>query len=774
MFHGKFDGGRKSSAEWAKFYTERMGWALVSIPAGSKAPTSFGWQKPEQALRTPADAVGHYERNPTFNMGLLHGASGTVAIDVDHVENTRLIFEELGVDYDALMASAPRIVGRKDRGKVLFRDPGGLKMHKISWPCKDDPRKTEVVFELRCGAVQDVLPPSIHPDTGKGYTWAGPPIDQGLPDLPPQLLTLWQEWDRFRVQLQDMCPWKPARQFTPPPKPRPKGDKTSVIDAYNAAHDMHELLVGYGYTPTRRGRYLSPNSTSGLAGVVLFDDGRAYSHHASDPFDPSHSFDAFDLYCQIDHAGDATKAARAAAQYLHLDAEAPEYDEEAIRHGRSVWDAIKSSSNDGPLSDIPEHLLGVPGVLNDLVNYYTSTAPKHQPQFAVQCALAFAAVVMGRRWVTDMNNMSNLYLVNVGKSASGKEHVKTVLESALEACELDQLIGPSGYTSASGVFSALVDQPRHVSIIDELGRVLESSRAQGNQHKADAQTILMEVFGRQVSTLRPQGYSKMGMSKTQSAEYDKVVRNPSLTLMAMTTPSTFYEGLSQRYVSDGFLGRFLVVESHIGRQVGDPRKSMDFSPRLIEWAQMCATAKGGDLDSGDTYDIAPAPVTVPFADECYPMLRSCDADMIALMDEHEQHGMEAMFGRTKEIAHRLALIVAVSKGEDEISAASLQWAIDYATFYAQRTVASLRRTMADGPFEAACKAVYAEIEKAGLRGVTKRELSRKVRVFANLEPRRRNEVLEALAEDRGVVCRQDQGQSGGRPRISWVVGSDTD
>ena len=763
-----------STAQQCARYCADLGWYLVAIPAGTKGPTAMGWQKPEKAIYTADQARDYWTQNPTHNVGLLHSASGTVALDVDNVANTRTIFAELGIDYDAIMASAPRIVGRADRGKVLFRAPKvELTTRKISWPTPADPRKTEVVFELRAGSVQDVLPPSIHPETQNPYTWAGPSVFDGLPDLPHQLLVLWSEWDRFRGQLQDICPWRAEKPYSPPRKPRPQGDRTSVIDAFNAGHDMHALLCQFGYKPTGRGRYLSPNSTSGLAGVVLFDDGRAYSHHASDPFDSAHSFDAFDLWCHYAHMGDVQKAVADAGITLQISKDpVHEYDEEAIRHGGNVAAKILPSrqikTDRGPLADIPEHLLSVPGRLQDAVNFYNSTAPRDQPQFAVQTALAFGAVVMGRRWITDQYNMSSLYFVNVGVSASGKEHAKTTVERMVEAAGLDKLIGPSGYTSSSGVFSALIDQPNHLTIIDELGRVLASSQSAGNHHKSDAQTIVMEVFGRQVSTLRPQGYSKMGMRKKDADEFDKVVKSPSLTILAMTTPSTLYETLSSRYVTDGFLGRFLIVESHIGRQVAKATKRIPVSDQLIEWAQTHAQARAGDLD-GDSHDIPPAPVEVPFGASCGPMLRQCDADMIAMMDAHEKAGLEAMFGRTKEIAQRIALIVARSKGEDEISTDSLQWAIDYATFYAKRTVAALGRTMADGPFEAACKAVMDKITRSGLRGVTERDLAKLVRPFANMEPRRRKEVIEALIADHGIQCRnQNEGQAG-RPRMAWFA-----
>lgn len=765
-----------STADACARYCADLGWYLVTIPAGTKGPTSFGWQKPEKAIYTPEMALEYWGKNPAHNVGLLHSASGTVALDVDHVENTKIIFGELGLDYEAIMASAPRIVGRPGRGKALFKAPKAeLTTHKVAWPTKDNPRKTEVVFELRAGAVQDVLPPSIHPDTGKPYIWAGPSVfDNGLPELPHALFVLWSEWDRFRPQIADMCPWAVKPEFTPPRKTRPLGDRTSVIDTFNAAHSMHDMLVRYGYKPTARGRYLSPNSTSGLAGVKLFDDGRAYSHHASDPFDSAHAFDAFDVWCQYEHHGDVSKAVAEAGQMLNVTRDPDhEYDAEAVRHGgevaRTILPSRRVSIDRGPLSDIPEHLLSVPGRLQDAVNFYNSTAPKDQPQFAVQCALAFGSVVMGRRWVTDQWNMSGLYFVNVGKSAAGKEHAKTTIERLLEAPGLEKLIGPSGYTSASGVFSALIDQPTHITVIDELGRVLQSSQAQGNHHKSDAQTIIMEVFGRQVSTLRPQGYSKMGMSKKQSEEFDKVVRNPSLTILAMTTPSTLYESLSSRYVKDGFLGRFVIVESHIGRQISKPVKYLPIGEQLIEWAKECATAAAGNLGMVDTYDIPPNPVQVPFSPECAPVLLACDQAMIDLMDEHEQHGMEAMFGRTKEIAQRIALIVARSKGEAEISPESLQWAVDYATFYAKRTVTALGKAMSDGPFEAACKAVFDCIAKAGLKGVTERELSRGVRAFANLDRKQRSAVLEVLATDQGIECRNANIAGTGRPKLTWFA-----
>jgi hypothetical protein len=62
-------------------------------------------------------------------------------------------------------------------------------------------------YELRCATangltVQDVLPPSIHPDTKQPYRWAGKGHWMRLPELPQPLLDLWHgllEQDKVRT-----------------------------------------------------------------------------------------------------------------------------------------------------------------------------------------------------------------------------------------------------------------------------------------------------------------------------------------------------------------------------------------------------------------------------------------------------------------------------------------------------------------------------------------------------------------------------------------------
>jgi Primase C terminal 2 (PriCT-2). len=67
----------------------------------------------------------------------------------------------------------------------------------LALPSKKVTRSGTTIYELRCATtnhltVQDVLPPSIHPDTKQPYRWAGRGHWTRLPVIPEALLDLWQ------------------------------------------------------------------------------------------------------------------------------------------------------------------------------------------------------------------------------------------------------------------------------------------------------------------------------------------------------------------------------------------------------------------------------------------------------------------------------------------------------------------------------------------------------------------------------------------------------
>lgn len=182
------------------------GWHLCGISPGNKGPTGSAakdWQKREKAITDPAVAAR------LMGAGLCHAWSGTCALDIDNFEVAEAYLAEKGIDLRGLLMATDSVQissGRPGRYKLLYALPEPLPSKQLA-PYKAISKKTGKPetyhgFELRCGnkhgdTVQDVLPPTIHPDTGRPYEWVyGDDLCgdwRRLPAIPSDLLALWQD-----------------------------------------------------------------------------------------------------------------------------------------------------------------------------------------------------------------------------------------------------------------------------------------------------------------------------------------------------------------------------------------------------------------------------------------------------------------------------------------------------------------------------------------------------------------------------------------------------
>lgn len=422
--------------------------------------------------------------------------------------------------------------------------------------------------------------------------------------------------------------------------------------------------------------------------------------------------------------------------------------------------------------DVPHDLLTIPGALGDVVAWINATARKPQPLFAVQAALALGSIAAGRRFCTNNGNWPALYFLNVGPSGCGKEHAKYAVEQILEAAQCGRLIGVSRFASESGLLSSLLDKPAQFSTLDEFGKFLQACQAP--QNFADRNTIkaLLEVWGRADGVVRPTAYSTAGVSSKQADEIAaRMVRKPSLTLLALSTPQTLFAGLSTEAVADGFLNRFLTVHAEQGRQLARQVAPQPIPQRVVDWVQGLRTMGAGNLAAIDVpHDVEPSPIVLPISRAAAAAFRAFETRLHARMDELEEEGLSEMLMRTTETAMRLALVVALSEGRQEVTPSAAAWAIQYAEFHAERSLAEIRTHLADGPFDALCKAVWRLAANAGEQGVTERDLAKGCRTWRKASPRMQQDVVAMLQRQERIGLVTHQPPSGrGRARKAWVA-----
>jgi RecA-family ATPase len=283
------------------------GYTLVAWDAAyGKRPQSSGWGL--QAF--PADQVADHH-----NVGLNHGLSGTASIDVDNLESTKQIFQAIGLDLTALSDSTMTWSGRPDRLKLLFRAPSpslGVKALSVDG---------EVVFELR-GALpgkqaQDLLPPSLHPDTKKRYELRTRLIPRDeLPYMPEQLVEIWRNWEVWQPALLQILGVDETLEVAPTEERIDQGN-VSVIDAYNRCTSCGDVLERNGYKRVGA-RWLRPGSSTKEPGVVLLPNSERVFSHGGDALNDGHAHDTFDCFRILEHGGDFKRAVKAAAELLGL------------------------------------------------------------------------------------------------------------------------------------------------------------------------------------------------------------------------------------------------------------------------------------------------------------------------------------------------------------------------------------------------------------------------------------------------------------------------
>lgn len=349
---------KHNTAAWARRYVSKYDIAIVPIEPRRKFPRARDWGN--KIISCPDIAESFFTANPDWNIGAALGPSRLCSLDVDCESSFRVICDGLGIDYDELVNNqGAAIKGGPEGLRIMFKVPAGAELgyHKLNWRPEADPDGEKykaklsearaakeagdealeaelraqarefapyTVFELRAATDgrqrQDVLPPSIHPETEKPYAWITPPGDE-VPVLPAWLLSFWQEFEStFKRQALAACPWAGVDELYKTERQAPSqrhysddGGLVAVARDYERVMRIEDALESYGYRRVGRNRYLAPSSSTGLAGVVLLGNNKCWIHHASDPLcsdSTGQPVSSFDLFCEYEHNGDFAKAAR--------------------------------------------------------------------------------------------------------------------------------------------------------------------------------------------------------------------------------------------------------------------------------------------------------------------------------------------------------------------------------------------------------------------------------------------------------------------------------
>lgn len=410
----------------------------------------------------------------------------------------------------------------------------------------------------------------------------------------------------------------------------------------------------------------------------------------------------------------------------------------------------------------PPHLLKVPGLVGEIAAYINKTSVKPQPNLALAAALVLCGTVMGRKVRTRTDLRTNLYIVAIADSGSGKEHARKAIKRLLQDCGAMHLLGAEGLASAPGLFAAFMKAPSCLLLLDEVGRFFKQVMSpKAPSYMQEIATMLMKLFGSADSAF-------MEPLKAEHANNAaRLVQQPCVGMYGTTVPGRMFESLTIADIIDGFLPRLLTVHS----DTPDPEKqqAVDKTPdaELIRTLELWIARPVNAYAAGNL-DLNPNPLYVDFSPEAQQVFDEFEAANRVRKAQTRGTGLDAMWARADEHAMKLALVMACGRKFDNpvIEATDASWACELVTFLFDRSIAEIDVNVSENEHESILKKVLHFVAERGV--VAKSELLRK---FRSVKTDGMKSILENLQETGDVAMQLapvDLTGKGGRPGVSVV------
>lgn len=401
----------------------------------------------------------------------------------------------------------------------------------------------------------------------------------------------------------------------------------------------------------------------------------------------------------------------------------------------------------------PQELLYPPGLIEQVMDHNLNGAFREQPILALAGALALLSVITGRKVQDDMGTRTNLFLLGVAATGSGKERARVVNKELLYLAGGASLVGPERAASATGIVSALSVEPSLLLQFDEFGRYLRAATSpRAGAHLSEVTTTLMRLFTSSGTVFYGDAYAD---SKKNAA-----IDQPHAVLYGTTVPGNLYESLTTESISDGFMSRLLIFESedeaprYCRRKPPSPPEGLVSAIR--EWVE--ERPGGGNLGGQH-----PQPRVIP-TDQGGDEVLAALQDACWEREKDKSDPYRALWTRCVEKARKLALLHACSRRAPAVDADAAEWGGRLSEHLTRKLAVVGRQWVSETPHEANCQRVMRWLAERG--GVaTKRDLTRSIRWLKKAD---REAVLTDLQELHGLTI--DTVQTGGRPTEVIRVG----
>lgn len=313
-----------------------------------------------------------------------------------------------------------------------------------------------------------------------------------------------------------------------------------------------------------------------------------------------------------------------------------------------------------------------PGMAGAIASFVYHSAPRPVKEVAIVASLGLLAGLCGKAFAISQSGL-NVYLILVARSAVGKEAlhsgISALCKSVYErAPSIMDFVDFSDFASGPALVKKMVTQQSLVNVSGEWGRKLKRM-AQDDGRDGPLSTL---------RTVMTNLYQKSGPQAivggiTYSSKDNDIssVSGVAYSLIGESTPSTFFESLTESMMEDGFLSRFTIIEYDGDRPAANPNP-------ITTPSQALSDAVAGLTQHAQHLIGIEQSVTVTQDNETALLFKAfeleCDREINSTTDE----SWRQMWNRAALKAMRIAALLAVADNwmHPVVKKHHAEWAID--------------------------------------------------------------------------------------------------
>lgn len=412
---------------------------------------------------------------------------------------------------------------------------------------------------------------------------------------------------------------------------------------------------------------------------------------------------------------------------------------------------------------IKSDLLYCPGFVGELIDFCKESAPVYTSGAAFCGAIAMQSFLCGRkvRSITDLR--TNLYLVALAGSSSGKDHPRKINTHLMHAINQMGCLGDK-FVSGEAIQDILASKFSVLFQSDEFDTVFKNIALGKEVYTNNLMSTLLTIYTSS-NTFYP-------VRKRAGNVELPAINQPHLTIFGTSPPDCYYQSFSGQMLQGGLFARLMIFDSNDRIRNKRPKPITEMPARLLEtakwWSQFNPVMQDGNMST-----FSPVPHTIEQTDGATRILDEWLDYTDSQWQEAKKSGCESycsVWGRANENAIKLALIYAASENaqDPKISEAAAKWSVSLVEALVNRQLYLAETYSAKNIFDGYCKEALRILakwhdEKGCLELLPKWLFKRKFRI----DPRTFDETLKELEDQKKIVFEIKQSDGAGKPSSGY-------